>query len=129
MLPIPTEAEVEAQQAEARRLSRRAATSPKKTLLVTTRPPATPRQNGDRGNADDDVAADETLPVYCRFRDLRAVGIATNWPQLLRMIDLEGFPEGIWLSSNIRAWDIALVRRWLASRPTARKKIKQKVEA
>jgi hypothetical protein len=129
MLSIPSDTEAAAQRAEARRISRLAATSPKKKLLTTTRPPATPCQNGDRGNADDDAA--DTLPVYCRFKDLREAKIASNWPQLLRMIDLEGFPKGVWLSSNIRAWEIGLVRRWLAERPTARKKIvlhKQKAE-
>jgi predicted DNA-binding transcriptional regulator AlpA len=129
MLPIP---DTEAQRAEAYRLSRLAATSPKKKLLVTTRPVATPHRNGDSGD-DDDAAAVETLPVLCRFRDLVAAKVATNWPQLLRMIDQEGFPEGIWLSSNIRAWEINQVRRWLAARPTARKKVvlpyKHRVEA
>jgi hypothetical protein len=120
MLPFP---DTEAQRAEAYQLSRRAATSPKKKLLVTTRPPATPHQNGDRGNADDDAAADETLPVYCRYKNLIAAGVVTNWPQLIRMIDLEGFPAGVWLSSNIRAWEIAQVRHWLSTRPTARKKV------
>lgn len=61
------------------------------------------------------------LPVYCRYRDLVEAGITGNWPHLLRLIEDEGFPAGVMLSANIRAWDIAEVRKWLATRPTARK--------
>ena len=81
------------------------------------------QRHGDRSSDDDDAGDDAKLPVYCRFADLIEAGIATNWPQLLRMIDNQGFPEGIWLSANIRAWEVASVRRWLAQRPTARKQI------
>jgi hypothetical protein len=63
------------------------------------------------------------LPVLVRFADLKAAGIAGNWPHLLRLIDQCGFPSGILLSRNIRAWDAASVREWLAARPTARKAV------
>jgi hypothetical protein len=72
---------------------------------------------------DGDDADEAGLPVYCRFRDLVEAGVTTNWPQLLRMVDREGFPTGIWLSANIRVWEVAEVRRWLMNRPTARKAV------
>jgi predicted DNA-binding transcriptional regulator AlpA len=58
------------------------------------------------------------LPTFIRFADLVQAGITANWPHLLRMISKEGFPTGVMLSRNVRAWDLALVRAWLASRPT-----------
>ncbi|MFZ1885331.1 MAG: hypothetical protein WAU53_17460, partial [Rhodoplanes sp.] len=39
------------------------------------------------------------LPVYVRFRDLVEANIVHNWPQLLRLIAIEGFPRGILLHS------------------------------
>jgi hypothetical protein len=61
------------------------------------------------------------LPVFARFHDLKDAGITQNWEHLTRLIDKEGFPPGILLSRNIRAWDIEEVRRWLAERPVERK--------
>ena len=59
------------------------------------------------------------LPAYARFADLVAANIVRNWPQLLRLIEFEGFPRGIQLSRNARAWEIEEVQAWLASRPPA----------
>ena len=59
------------------------------------------------------------LPVYVRFRDLVGANIVRNWPQLLRLIAIEGFPRGILLSPNARAWPVTEVEAWLASRPPA----------
>jgi hypothetical protein len=101
-----------------RRITRCCQPSSKKKLKKTLH-----QRHGDRSSGVDDAGDDAKLPVYCRFADLIEAGIATNWPQLLRMIDNQGFPEGIWLSANIRAWEVASVRRWLAQRPTARKQI------
>jgi predicted DNA-binding transcriptional regulator AlpA len=61
------------------------------------------------------------LSRYIRYRDLVVAGIVGSWMQLHRMILAEGFPEGIMLSANIRAWRADDIERWLASRPTARK--------
>jgi predicted DNA-binding transcriptional regulator AlpA len=77
---------------------------------------------GDAGDADDD-ADDARLPAYCRFRDLQAAGIATNWPMLLRLITDQGFPAGIWLGANTHVWEISAVRAWLATRPSMRKSL------
>jgi predicted DNA-binding transcriptional regulator AlpA len=65
------------------------------------------------------------LPVLVRFSDLKAAGITENWTHLTRLLDEQDFPPGILLSANIRAWDAAEVRRWLASRPTERKIVPQ----
>ena len=61
------------------------------------------------------------LPTLVRFTDLKAAGITENWTHLTRLINEPDFPCGILLSANIRAWDAASVRQWLASRPTERK--------
>jgi predicted DNA-binding transcriptional regulator AlpA len=70
---------------------------------------------------DDDCA--RRLPVYVRFRDIKTAGIAKNWPTLTRLIEEEGFPRGVMLSPNIRAWKLAEVEQWLASRPVERKPV------
>jgi hypothetical protein len=62
-----------------------------------------------------------SLPVFARFPNLKDAGITQNWEHLTRLIDKEGFPPGILLSRNIRAWDVEEVRRWLAERPVERK--------
>jgi hypothetical protein len=61
------------------------------------------------------------LPHYVRFRDLRTAGVVENWETLGRLIEDYGFPAGVLLSPNIRAWDVKDVQDWLAKRPTARK--------
>ncbi|MGO9773938.1 MAG: helix-turn-helix transcriptional regulator [Roseiarcus sp.] len=38
-----------------------------------------------------------------------------------RLIDDQGFPPGVLLTPNARAWTEAEVNDWLASRPVARK--------
>jgi hypothetical protein len=104
---------------------------PAYTLLMTPPEPPTSaaawcasstihQRHGDRASGDD---SDCALPVYCRFRALVKSNIASNWPQLLRMIDGEGFPAGIMLSPNVRVWEVSAVRRWLATRPSARKAV------
>jgi predicted DNA-binding transcriptional regulator AlpA len=40
---------------------------------------------------------------------------------LKRLIDTQGFPAGILISPNARAWDEDEVDAWIASRPAARK--------
>jgi predicted DNA-binding transcriptional regulator AlpA len=56
-------------------------------------------------------------PILLRFADLKARRIVKNWPCLLRWIENEGFPPGIKLASNTRAWREEDVESWLASRP------------
>lgn len=72
---------------------------------------------------DTDTPGENTmrLPVYIRFADLVENGIVSSWMQLSRLIASEGFPEGVRLSANIRAWEIGQIHAWLATRPTARK--------
>jgi predicted DNA-binding transcriptional regulator AlpA len=54
-----------------------------------------------------------------RFKDLRERGIIKNWPMLKRRIERDGFPVGIMVGSNSRAWIEEEVEKWIKSRPTA----------
>ena len=56
------------------------------------------------------------MQKFTRFRDLKARGIVGNWPTLLRLIDSEGFPPGVRLGANMRAWPEDEVAAWLESR-------------
>jgi predicted DNA-binding transcriptional regulator AlpA len=56
-----------------------------------------------------------------RFDDLVSMGVVKSRMTLKRRIDDQGFPAGILLSPNTRAWPEAEVEAWLASRPTERK--------
>jgi hypothetical protein len=84
---------------------------------------ASPHQRqGDRDCADDDAsAARHALPTFVRYADLVAAGIVANWTTLLRLIDTEGFPVGVMIGPNTRAWRLDDVEAWLAARPSARK--------
>jgi hypothetical protein len=59
----------------------------------------------------------QRLAELVAFADLRERGIACNWATLRRMIDRDGFPSGIQLGPNRRAWFLSDVQAWLASRP------------
>jgi predicted DNA-binding transcriptional regulator AlpA len=63
------------------------------------------------------------FPIYIRYDDLEAAGIAKNWPTLTRLIEEEGFPRGVMLSPNIRAWRLDEIKAWLATRPVERKSV------
>lgn len=56
-----------------------------------------------------------------RFADLKERGVVSNWVTLRRWIDREGFPPGLLLGPNSRAWSDAEISSWLASRPCAGK--------
>jgi hypothetical protein len=43
-----------------------------------------------------------------------------------RLIDLENFPEGRWLSPNCRAWTEDEIAAWLASRPVGSDGVKRR---
>jgi predicted DNA-binding transcriptional regulator AlpA len=53
---------------------------------------------------------------YLRFHDLVARGILNNRTTLSRWIKRYGFPPGILIGPNTRAWDAVEVERWLAER-------------
>jgi hypothetical protein len=55
-----------------------------------------------------------------RFGDLKEQGIVRNWPQLRRLVETQGFPQGFYLSANTRVWDDSAVEEWLANRPITR---------
>jgi hypothetical protein len=63
---------------------------------------------------------DEIEP-HCRFDDLRDARIVENWQQVRRLQETEGFPLGRLLSPNTRAWTVAEIKQWLATRPIERK--------
>jgi hypothetical protein len=58
---------------------------------------------------------------YLRFADLKERGIVASWAQLRNMVGKYGFPPGVKLTPNIRAWAETEVDGWLASRPGDRK--------
>jgi hypothetical protein len=68
-------------------------------------------------------AGDEQLRVWVRYRHLEEAGIVRSWAALNDLIDFEGFPAGILLGRNTRAFDMRLVQDWLAARPVARKDV------
>ena len=51
-----------------------------------------------------------------RFSDLKTRNIVKNGPTLLRWIEREGFPLGMLLGPNTRAWREADIEAWLATR-------------
>jgi hypothetical protein len=55
---------------------------------------------------------------WLRFKDLKREGIVNNHVTLERWIEREGFPRGIMLGPNTRAWRRSWLEQWLASRPT-----------
>ena len=65
---------------------------------------------------------EEIVVLYLKFSDLKKRGIVSNWQTLRRWIDREGFPPGIMLGPNSRAWLADLVYQWLDSRPQGGKK-------
>jgi len=87
-------------------------------------------RQGDRCAGDDEGDDDrdgndgaQRLPVFVRYRDLLAAGIVGSWTQLERLIQEHGFPCGVMLSANIRAWRLDQVESWLDGRPTERKAV------
>jgi predicted DNA-binding transcriptional regulator AlpA len=58
---------------------------------------------------------------WIRYPDLVAKGIVNSRMTLKRLIDTRGFPAGVLITPNARAWDEASVDAWIASRPAARK--------
>jgi predicted DNA-binding transcriptional regulator AlpA len=63
------------------------------------------------------------LPRFVRYHHLQDAGITDSWKTLYRLIDEYGFPPGIFISPNVRAWNVDDVERWLAGRPTERKAV------
>ncbi len=56
------------------------------------------------------------MTVFLRFPDLKARGIVNNWMTLRRWIEREGFPAGVKLGPNTRAWSESEIEAWLAER-------------
>ena len=60
------------------------------------------------------------MQIYYRFKDLKAAGIVNNRMTLSRWIKYHGFPPGVLLGPNTRAWPADDVEAWLAQRRTTR---------
>jgi hypothetical protein len=58
-------------------------------------------------------------PLFLRYADLKKMGIVFNYPHLRRLKAI-GFPQGKWLSSNVRVWLKSEIDAWVASLPTER---------
>ena len=56
--------------------------------------------------------------MYWRFNDLKRHGIVNNRMTLWRWIKDQGFPEGVLLGPNSRAWLVQEVHSWLENRKT-----------
>jgi len=56
---------------------------------------------------------------FLRFNDLVERGIVSNRPCLHLWIKNYGFPRGVLLGPNTRAWREDEIEAWLASRPVA----------
>jgi hypothetical protein len=117
MLPIPEN------QQDCNPPSDVGAASPKKQQPTSTTPSIIHYHQGDRPSPDQDARG---LPVFIRFKNLKAAGIVENWPHLLTLIEQQNFPAGTMLSPNVRAWNIEDVRQWLATRPTDRKVVRRR---
>lgn len=57
---------------------------------------------------------------YYRYNDLVAAGIIANRTTLARWIRDNGFPRGVPLGKNTRAWLAAEVDEWLEARAAER---------
>jgi predicted DNA-binding transcriptional regulator AlpA len=56
------------------------------------------------------------IPRFLRFADLQAARIVESRAQLKNLIEREGFPAGLKLGANTRAWPEREVEKWLATR-------------
>jgi predicted DNA-binding transcriptional regulator AlpA len=56
---------------------------------------------------------------YLRYKDLKERNVVRNWPTLVRLINTQGFPTGIRIGAQARAWEDAEVEAWLESRRIA----------
>lgn len=56
-----------------------------------------------------------------RYPDLVAKGVVNSRMTLKRLIDNQGFPPGVLITPNSRAWDEEEVDAWIKARPSARK--------
>ena len=56
-----------------------------------------------------------------RYNDLVAKGVVNSRMTLKRLIDTQGFPPGVLITPNARAWDESEVDAWIVGRPAARR--------
>jgi predicted DNA-binding transcriptional regulator AlpA len=56
-----------------------------------------------------------------RYNDLVEKGVVNSRMTLKRLIDDQGFPPGVLITPNARAWEEEKVDAWITARPAARK--------
>jgi predicted DNA-binding transcriptional regulator AlpA len=61
------------------------------------------------------------MTKWLRYNDLVAMGIVNSRATLMRLIKSQGFPPGVMITPNARAWEDTKVNAWAAFRPTERK--------
>ena len=66
---------------------------------------------------------------WIRYPDLVAKGVVNSRMTLKRLIDTQGFPAGVLITPNARAWDEKEVDAWIAARPAARKPSTRKAKS
>lgn len=64
-----------------------------------------------------------------RFADLKEMNVVTNWPQLGRLIENQGFPPGYLLSPGCRVWDAPEIEAWLQKRRDASERAPRAAQA
>jgi predicted DNA-binding transcriptional regulator AlpA len=64
-----------------------------------------------------------------RYTDLVAKGVVNSRMTLKRLIDSQGFPPGVLITPNSRAWREEEVDAWIAARPAARKQSTRQLSA
>jgi predicted DNA-binding transcriptional regulator AlpA len=91
---------------------------------------STHRQQDRGADGDDDGEDDDVEPAKVfRFRDLKALGIVSNWVTLQTWIRDQNFPPGFLLGQNTRAWFAADIMHWLKTRPVERTTQKRQHES
>jgi predicted DNA-binding transcriptional regulator AlpA len=63
----------------------------------------------------------EALVKFLRYPDLVARGVVRSRMTLHRLIKTQGFPPGVLISPNARAWDEAEIDLWVKNRPNSKK--------
>jgi hypothetical protein len=58
------------------------------------------------------------LEELCRLKHLQENNIADSYTQAKELEEKEGFPRGMMLGPNTRAWFVSEVNAWLKNRPT-----------
>jgi predicted DNA-binding transcriptional regulator AlpA len=64
---------------------------------------------------------------FLRFKDLKQRGVVRNWTTLSRLVREQGFPPGVRIGAQARAWGEDEIEAWLRSRRIASSALRQQV--